>query len=356
MVSNPPVVELPIAPPVAKLFEPEKATLVGGDSPVSPTASVKPTHPLPEAAEPSAKAADASVAAAPSPGADNAASAAPLASAENPALTKTAVENAEMISAAPIQQPTSIAAKIDLAEAPAPELAISDAINPVETALPAQTFSPSIAPADAAATEETKPSILEAVTEPAVPPAEASLIAEDAPGPVSGDKSPVEVPEAGSTEAASVATGEIVAPAIAEAPETAEAVGPAEIVLSLESTGPRPPVAQSATEDKLPPAKVAESALVAKPGLTRASVPKYIDRLEKGAYYVQVGVFGNDGSLVSAAGGFPTAYPVAAEMIAGKNGPLYRLYVGPVARDESGLLLLKLKALGYRDAFLRKGQ
>ena len=72
-------------------------------------------------------------------------------------------------------------------------------------------------------------------------------------------------------------------------------------------------------------------------------LPSQIDSLEKGAYYVQVGVFASDQGLVDAASGLNVAWPLASEKISGPKGDQYRLIIGPVARDESGLYIVQLQ-------------
>ena len=86
-----------------------------------------------------------------------------------------------------------------------------------------------------------------------------------------------------------------------------------------------------------------------------ASVP-LLEGLSKGSYYVQIGVYGSNESLSGAVDGFRSTYPLAVEQIAAKGGAhAYRLYIGPLSRDESGLVLFKIKSMGYRDAFLKQG-
>ncbi|MEI6387856.1 MAG: SPOR domain-containing protein [Spirochaetota bacterium] len=163
----------------------------------------------------------------------------------------------------------------------------------------------------------------------------------------------------------------------AETPQVAEA-GTVESIVALEATAPRPPSGVSAAPaagpavaasrdtkapEKAPivapvstePAKKIPAAMEA-PAKPPASTSLIVEKLKIGAYYVQVGVYNSDATLTAAAGRFGSKFPVTAEKFVGKTGIQYRLYVGPIARDESGIMVIRLKALGYRDAFLRKVQ
>ncbi|HET7839243.1 MAG TPA: SPOR domain-containing protein [Rectinemataceae bacterium] len=91
-----------------------------------------------------------------------------------------------------------------------------------------------------------------------------------------------------------------------------------------------------------------------KPGLAPKDVV-LVPALSKGSFYIQVGVFGSSEAIQKAAGGFASGYPLAMERVEMKTGSAYRLYVGPLSRDESGVVLYRIKSLGFKDAFLRVG-
>jgi len=81
-----------------------------------------------------------------------------------------------------------------------------------------------------------------------------------------------------------------------------------------------------------------------------------LEGMVKGSYYVQIGLFGSEEALRQAIGAVGKQFPILYERVdAGKGKILYRLYVGPIKRDESGIVLTKVKALGYRDAVLKQG-
>lgn len=133
-------------------------------------------------------------------------------------------------------------------------------------------------------------------------------------------------------------------------------------VVVLEPALPRPPEEAAKetvpilvpTQPVPPPSTVATikgTGGIAEPPL---SLP-IIKGLDKGAYYIQIGVYGSNDALMAASSGLRSNYPVAIERISTKSGEAYRLYIGPIARDESGLALLKIRSLGYKDAFVRQG-
>lgn len=139
-----------------------------------------------------------------------------------------------------------------------------------------------------------------------------------------------------------------------------------EVKIALEPTIPRPPEKVALPPSPLPetaaaktapaPAQAATPATIGgRPAEVPASVP-LLTSLERGFFYVQIGVYGSNDSLLGAVEGFRSTYPLAVEKVNAKGGNVaYRLYVGPLTRDESGLVLFKIKSMGYRDAFVKQG-
>jgi hypothetical protein len=153
----------------------------------------------------------------------------------------------------------------------------------------------------------------------------------------------------------------------AERPNLASA---AELSVTLEPAAPKPPVsaapaapAVAAAVPEAPAPKAPEPAIVATitspspngAAQAPASVPM-IKGLAKGSFYIQVGVFGTNDALKSAIAGFKSTYPLAVESVStSKGGAAYRLFIGPLSRDEGGVVLLRIRALGFKDAYLRQG-
>ena len=137
-----------------------------------------------------------------------------------------------------------------------------------------------------------------------------------------------------------------------------------EQMVTLEPAAPRPPQTGAAAavvpgvEPKpTPPASVATVKGSSPAGAVQppASIP-ILKGLAKGSFYVQIGVYGTNDSLRTAIGGFKATYPLAVESLTTKKGsPAYRLFVGPLTRDESGTVLFRIRALGYKDAYVRQG-
>jgi hypothetical protein len=73
--------------------------------------------------------------------------------------------------------------------------------------------------------------------------------------------------------------------------------------------------------------------------------------LESGAYYVQIAVLTNEGTIRNILAAYGAAYPMALAEIASKT---YRVLVGPLTADECGVVLARFRSKGYADAFLRK--
>ena len=72
-----------------------------------------------------------------------------------------------------------------------------------------------------------------------------------------------------------------------------------------------------------------------------------------GKYYIQVGAYKTSSSLNSATARLSAYFPVAVDTVTTGPAPLYRLLVGPLGRDETGVALLKVQSLGFKGAFLK---
>jgi len=192
--------------------------------------------------------------------------------------------------------------------------------------------------------------------------AEPSAAAQAAPGPAS-----VDAVAAGRPALAVSPSAELESPVV-PSPESIAAEGPAapppgELSVTLEPAEPRPPAAANGTVPAPETPKGAQPAAVATvKGPTPsgsaqppASIP-IIKGLSKGSFYVQIGVYGTNDSLQSAIAGFKSNYPLAVERLTTKTGAAaYRLFVGPLGRDESGVVLIKIRSLGFKDAYVRQG-
>ena len=87
------------------------------------------------------------------------------------------------------------------------------------------------------------------------------------------------------------------------------------------------------------------------------SVPEQIvmaEVLERKRHYLQLGAFKEKNSALNAAGKLERGYPVTILTDSGGAGTSYKLLVGPLTADESGILLYNFRAGGYSDAFIRR--
>jgi hypothetical protein len=161
--------------------------------------------------------------------------------------------------------------------------------------------------------------------------------------------------------ATALATPSAPSPATAATAQAAPAGQPAAKVEPA-ATAPKAAVAPATTPPSATTTAVAtppKAGVAAKPSGTPAREPTDLRRLEamaKGSYYVQIGLFGSEEAMRQAINALSKQFPILYEKVEGsKSTVLYRLFVGPIKRDESGLILTKVKALGYRDAVIKQG-
>lgn len=148
------------------------------------------------------------------------------------------------------------------------------------------------------------------------------------------------------------ATPPAAAPSPTTAPPTVQP--PADTVITLEPTGPRPPQGAQPASPTAPAAAPAAPASAPAPAV--AVTPVVSGTLVKGSFYIQVAAFrsaaGADGAV---AGLVRNGHVALVESLADARGALWRVYVGPLSRDEAGVALMRVRALGYRDAFVKQG-
>jgi rare lipoprotein A (peptidoglycan hydrolase) len=201
--------------------------------------------------------------------------------------------------------------------------------------------------------------------------------------PDTGTAIPLERPgKAGTATAAELASPSEPSPRESIAEEHPAASAPVEETVTLEPAAPKPPEKPTPAVAETKPAPetsassegVAPAAVKAGPKpeapvtvatvksvspTSAAQVPPsvpLIKGLAKGSFYVQIGVYGTNEALQAAVAGFKATYPLAVEsMTTNKGGAAYRLFVGPLSRDESGAVLMRIRSLGFKDAYVRQG-
>ena len=140
-----------------------------------------------------------------------------------------------------------------------------------------------------------------------------------------------------------------------EIPEDAELV--------LEPAEPRPPeepeIAEGPGEEEMPaeeaPAEETPEIAVAPPEEKPEAAPTGYP-LEKGSYYLQLGVFAEPENARTMADSFSASYPVSIYRDASGSRTMYKVLLGPLNGDESGSALHTVRGRGYKDAFLRKNE
>jgi hypothetical protein len=152
------------------------------------------------------------------------------------------------------------------------------------------------------------------------------------------------IPEFGKTEPVLLAEGEkpVKEPETAKSPETSGGPTVSVVTLLPVEGGMVPEVVDSSR-------KSAEAAKFELAGARR------IDALSSGTYYVQIGVFGSALGAREALDAMSRKYPMTYQEYEARGKRFMRLYVGPLRKDEGGIVLFQVKSLGYKDAFLKKG-
>lgn len=85
-----------------------------------------------------------------------------------------------------------------------------------------------------------------------------------------------------------------------------------------------------------------------------AKEPYATDTLKQGSFYVQIGQFKDTLNVEGFVQLYGNRYPVAVEKFSTAKDVFYKVYVGPLQKDEGGAALETFQKLGFRDAFLKK--
>ena len=84
------------------------------------------------------------------------------------------------------------------------------------------------------------------------------------------------------------------------------------------------------------------------------SVP-VISSLESGRYYVQLGAYSSSDYIDIEINQIDKSYPLALFNDGKADNSVYRIILGPMNQGESGAVLRRFKTIGYKDAFIRRG-
>ena len=169
---------------------------------------------------------------------------------------------------------------------------------------------------------------------------------------------PEEAAEALQDEPAVVIAGEMLAETELEE-ETAEDDLITEKHVMLVPSEPREPVKEYIPvpkEPEKPPLSIAPVVTPpAEPVVAQAAEESYTANvLTKGAFYVQIGRFKDMLNVESFVQRYGKQYPIAVEKSSTAKEVFYKVYIGPLQKDEQGAALETFQKLGFKDAFLKK--
>jgi len=368
-VSEPvrPAAEPEVAEPVKPAMEPkvEKTeeiapiTVAEIETPVQ-TAPEEPMTPIAEVEEPS------------QPEKAPAAPAAPVAEVSEPVLPEPEI----------VPAPAAVSEVTEPVELPVSSEYSAEAEKPVLDAPPIQ--EPPIEEGSKSSGEYTKPVVQ--VAEVAVPETASELDALLSPvpevsTPVEPEPEPVTVDEAEPEKDTEKPTAEPELPAVApkEEPveESKELQDEPEVVIAEEALAEKESK-DDTTEDDL----ITENHVMLVPSEPRAPMKEFIpvpkepekpalpaaapvvtqpaeelytaNVLTRGAFYVQIGRFKDMLNVESFVQRYGKQYPIAVEKSSTAQEVFYKVYVGPLKKDEQGATLETFQKLGFKDAFLKK--
>ena len=110
-----------------------------------------------------------------------------------------------------------------------------------------------------------------------------------------------------------------------------------------------PAITDLVTDDTIKPEPVAAPARG--DALAKNTVSS-LKELERGKYYVQIGVFKEDGNIKPIFDKYQNEYPITIVPLS--SGTAKQVLIGPLSVDEYGTVLNRFKSYGFKDAFLRK--
>lgn len=244
------------------------------------------------------------------------------------------------------------------------ELVLPDSAGPSAVALEMPVYGAaetSVELADAEAAPEEVPQI---VASPGLNPGVGSAAVGLAEAEATGQEKPVAVSPGPATPADSAGSTKL-ADAVEHKPETAPLAGqpapqpapavaletPKDYVVTIEPTTPKPPVAPATPASPATPVKPAAAPAVVPSGAVIITAP-----LEKGRYYIQIGAYASEAAARDAATVLGKKFAILVQKISDKGKDTWRVFVGPLSRDESGVALVKVRSMGFKDAFVKSGR
>jgi len=113
-----------------------------------------------------------------------------------------------------------------------------------------------------------------------------------------------------------------------------------------------PPQSAEKKEKEKEKEKVKEKIIVALP-VERSELEEIIvTELRNGGSYLQLGTYSSIEVLYSQIEQISDSYPSIVLTMGERDHQLYKLLIGPISRDEKGIVMTRFRSLGYGDAFL----
>ena len=112
---------------------------------------------------------------------------------------------------------------------------------------------------------------------------------------------------------------------------------------------PPPPSEEKRDKEK---EKVKEKTIVALPVERSELEDMIVSELRNGGYYLQLGRYSSVDVLYSQIEQISDSYPSIVLTEGNREDQTYKLLIGPISRDEKGVVMTRFRGLGYGDAFL----
>ncbi len=199
---------------------------------------------------------------------------------------------------------------------------------------------------------------------PALPGSGDRMPIDVADGYVSPEKEPVEdtvlsevteTPTLADTSETGVSETEIIETAVPEYDENIEiSLVPAEARPPEGIEEPETVIEEAPVIEAEPVIAAAENASNAEQAVTAPERIMMVSKLQNKKHYLQLGAYKEKKSAIRAAGKLDEVYPVTILTDNAKSGLRYKLLLGPLTVDESGVMLYNFRAGGYSDAFIRR--
>ena len=154
---------------------------------------------------------------------------------------------------------------------------------------------------------------------------------------------PVEVPEESEETVLPAETVEETAPVAELPPEEfiPEDADNDNVIYFLTPSDFRPPVAPEA-EEEIVPVYVERDVLE----------DRIEDQLNNGSSYIQLGAYSSSAIVYGEMESIATRYPMIVWTEETEDGTIYKLLIGPLTPDETGVLVYRFRSRGYGDLFL----